>query len=49
MKIYDEIANCCLIDKGSRKNGVPKIIIKEPGLQCTNDTPGRIIGFLNSL
>lgn len=49
MKIYDKRTHCCLIYGGYGPNVMPKTIIEELELQSTNDCPGKIIGFNNSL
>ena len=45
MKIIDKIDHCCLIDRGSGHNAMPKTIMEELGLSCTNENPRNMLAF----
>ena len=44
----DKIAHCCLIDGGMGPSVMPKIIMKDLGLSCTNENTRSMLSY-NSL
>jgi hypothetical protein len=41
----DRIAHCCLIDGGSWPSVMPKIIMEELGLSCTNENSRSMLSY----
>jgi hypothetical protein len=48
VKIMDKISHCCLIDGSSGPSAMPKIIMEEIGLYCTNQNSRSMLSY-NSL